>query len=323
MRLVLLTAIVIFATAGSALAQLPKKNDGDPNVFCLESSGVEVELKTTGAYVPGAVIGIRADPLRMWAKTPATATSKVCKTTLKDVPQGNWSWQIVERPANSTSQLDSTSGTTVGLFLDRPGVYKIRFLACAFGCEVTVPNYGTVSADPNGAEIVVRVLAIFPPEDIYPQLLFVDQKPSDTSIRSVSLTDHRTFKFSFLPAGRYCLGFNLRGGPSIITPPYPEFYYSGVADRSKATLITLSEGQPISDAYLPRPLRPAERMIEGVAVWPDGLMLSIVASHSPILEQTRARATAYPRMPKDASRSKPSKAKRITSLPRLPIHKDI
>jgi hypothetical protein len=32
----------------------------------------------------------------------------------------------------------------------------------------------------------------------------------------------------------------------------------------------LGEGQKISDLYLPRPLRLAERMIEGVAVWPDG-----------------------------------------------------
>ena len=37
-----------------------------------------------------------------------------------------------------------------------------------------------------------------------------------------------------------------------------------------ATLITLGEGQKISNLNLQRPLRLAERMIEGVAVWPDG-----------------------------------------------------
>lgn len=140
--------------------------------------------------------------------------------------------------------------------------------------ELDVPVHGCVQtwfiARPGG-EISGRVgdESGVVAEDIYPQLLFADQKPSDTSVRSVGLTDHRTFKFSFLPAGRYYLGFNLRGGPSIITP-YPELYYPGVADQSKATLITLSEGQTISDVYLPRPLRLAERMIEGVAVWPDG-----------------------------------------------------
>lgn len=105
--------------------------------------------------------------------------------------------------------------------------------------------------------------------DIYPQILFADEKVTDTSYRSQNLTEGKTFKFSFLPPGRYYLGFNLRGGPSIETP-YPEFYYPGVEDRSKAEVITLTEGQQISDIYLRRPLRLAERMIEGVAVWPDG-----------------------------------------------------
>ena len=52
--------------------------------------------------------------------------------------------------------------------------------------------------------------------------------------------------------------------------PYLEFYYPGVEDRSKATLIMLAEGQTISNLNLRRPLRLAERIIEGVAVWPDG-----------------------------------------------------
>jgi hypothetical protein len=105
--------------------------------------------------------------------------------------------------------------------------------------------------------------------DIYPEILFADEEVGDYSIRQAILDESKTFKFSFLPPGRYYIGFNLRGGPSIMSP-YPEFYYPGVDDRSKATLITLSEGQKISDLYLPRPLRLAERMIEGVAVWPDG-----------------------------------------------------
>ncbi len=164
MRIILLAAIVISASAGSALAQLPKQNDGDPGSFCMESTGVETALKTTGAYLPGATIGIRADPLRMWAKTPIAPGSKLCRATAREVPRGNWSWQIIERPANSTSQLAGTSETTVTLLLDRPGVYRIRFSACAFGCEIAVPSYGTVSIDGGFAEIVVRVLAIFPPD---------------------------------------------------------------------------------------------------------------------------------------------------------------
>lgn len=140
--------------------------------------------------------------------------------------------------------------------------------------ELDIPTHGCVQAwfvARPGGEISGRVgdESGIVAEDIYPQLLFADEKPSDTSFRSATLSEDKTFKFSFLPAGRYYLGFNLRGGPSIDTP-YPEFYYPGVEDRSKATLITLTEGQKISDLYFPRPLRLAERMIDGVAVWPDG-----------------------------------------------------
>jgi hypothetical protein len=106
-------------------------------------------------------------------------------------------------------------------------------------------------------------------EDIEPELLPVDKKDTDSNFRSVRLGDFRVFRFSFLPPGRYYLGFNMRSGPSL-SEPYPEFYYPGVAERSKATIITLSEGQKISGLYLHRPLRLAEQMIEGVAVWPDG-----------------------------------------------------
>ena len=55
-----------------------------------------------------------------------------------------------------------------------------------------------------------------------------------------------------------------------MSEPYPEFYYPGVEERAKATIIRLSEGQKVRGLDLPRPLRLAERMIEGIAMWPDG-----------------------------------------------------
>ncbi len=140
--------------------------------------------------------------------------------------------------------------------------------------ELDIPAQGCVQtwfvARPGG-EIAGRVgdESGIVAQDIYPKLLSADGEITDASFRSENLSDSKTFKFSFLPAGRYYLGFNLRGGPSIDTP-YPEFYYPGVTDRSKATVITLTEGQKISNLYFRRPLRLAERMIEGVAVWPDG-----------------------------------------------------
>lgn len=140
--------------------------------------------------------------------------------------------------------------------------------------ELDIPAHGCVQtwfvARPDGeiSGTVVDESGVVA-EDIYPELLFADEKPSDTSFRSETLSQWKTFKFSFLPPGRYYLGFNLRGGPSIMTP-YPESYYGRVEDRSKAKVITITEGQKVSGIYLYRPLRLAERMIEGVAVWPDG-----------------------------------------------------
>lgn len=106
-------------------------------------------------------------------------------------------------------------------------------------------------------------------EDVEPELIPVDQRADNSNRQSVRLGEFSSFKFSFLPPGRYYLGFNLSSGPSLMEP-YPEFYYPGVEDRAKATIITLTEGQKLSNIYLPRPLRLAERMIEGIAVWPNG-----------------------------------------------------
>lgn len=105
-------------------------------------------------------------------------------------------------------------------------------------------------------------------QDLWAGLIPVDGPVDNSKSRSAKLVDS-LFRFSFLAPGRYYLGFNLSSGPSL-EEPYPEFYYPGVEDRARATIITISEGQRISGIKLPRPLRLAERMIEGFAEWPDG-----------------------------------------------------
>lgn len=106
-------------------------------------------------------------------------------------------------------------------------------------------------------------------DDVEPELIPADEETTDANFRYAKLGEFKSFKFSFLPPGRYYLGFNLRSGPSVMEP-YAEFYYPGVEERAEATVITISEGQKVSGLYLRRPLRLAERVIEGVAVWPDG-----------------------------------------------------
>lgn len=140
--------------------------------------------------------------------------------------------------------------------------------------ELEIPSHGCVQTwfmvRPEG-EISGRVsdASGIVSAELTPELILADGALSEIFFRTGKLSEEKTFKFSFVPAGRYYLGFNLRSGPDIESP-YPEFYYPGVADRSKATVITLSEGQKLADLSLPRPLRLAERLIEGFAVWPDG-----------------------------------------------------
>ena len=140
--------------------------------------------------------------------------------------------------------------------------------------ELDIPGQGCIQtwfvARPDGeiSGIVVDDSGIVA-EDVEPELIPVNEKAPDSSFRSIRLGEFRSFKFSFLSLGRYYLGFNMRSGPSV-SQPYPEFYYPGVEDRAKATVITLSGGQKVSGIYLPRPLRLAERMVEGIAVWSDG-----------------------------------------------------
>ena len=138
--------------------------------------------------------------------------------------------------------------------------------------EIEVPGRGCVNtwfvARPDGeiAGTVTDESGIVA-EDLEPVLI-----PVDATIdvyEAVRLKEFASFRFSFVPPGRYYLGINLRGGPSL-SSPYPEFYYPGTSERAKAKIITVAEGQKITDLRLPRPLRLGERMLEGVAVWPNG-----------------------------------------------------
>ena len=160
--LLLGAAALLFPT--SAWAQQPAIDDEDPDRgLCEQTIELVTGLKTTGAYLPGATIGIRADPLLIRVQTPSSSNPHVCGVGTRPVPTGNWSWQIVGRPLFSTSQL-SGNGTSVTLLLDRAGVYRIQFTACASGCQITLPDQTTTTVDPERREVEVRVVSILPPE---------------------------------------------------------------------------------------------------------------------------------------------------------------
>jgi hypothetical protein len=140
--------------------------------------------------------------------------------------------------------------------------------------EIVVPRQGCLDTwfvlKPDGeiSGTVIDDTGVVP-KDVEVQLVSADEKPMPDNVDGVMLDDARGFEFSFLPPGRYILGFNLIGGPSLGSP-YPEFFYPGVSERARATVIEIGEHQKVNELYLPRPLRLGERVIEGVAVLPDG-----------------------------------------------------
>src|SRR5262245_29717471 len=77
------------------------------------------------------------------------------------------------------------------------------------------------------------------------------------------------FHFTNLPPGKYILGINIGDAPSEKLP-YRKTFYPSTSDKSKAEVLSLSEGQHLVgiDFRLPQPL--TARMIKGTVVWPDG-----------------------------------------------------
>ncbi|MEA2205009.1 MAG: hypothetical protein QOE77_1785 [Blastocatellia bacterium] len=163
MKTIVIALFVIFGATGSAWAQLPRETDDPDSRPCRDTSGINLTLKTTGAYLPGTTIGIRSES-SIWAETRDGKNHNRCKNTVEDLPRGKWKWQILERPAQSTSQLAGTNQEAVTLLLDQLGDYKIRFTACPTGCQIPIPDSATLTIDAESRDILVRVLAILPPD---------------------------------------------------------------------------------------------------------------------------------------------------------------
>jgi len=80
------------------------------------------------------------------------------------------------------------------------------------------------------------------------------------------------FNFSALPPGQYLMAVNLSRYPQPNDPTdaYPRTYYPGVADVSKAEVITLGVGEDHRDVTFQLPIRREPGVINGKVVWGDG-----------------------------------------------------
>lgn len=141
--------------------------------------------------------------------------------------------------------------------------------------ELDLPDHGCVKNwfvfRPRG-ELSGQVSGVgrLPREDLWVEIIFADHpNTEENGLESAKVGPDGRFKFNFLPAGRYLVGFNLKTGP-FRDYPFAEFYYPGVAARESATVISLGEGARVSGLKLPSPERVPESTVEGVAVWPDG-----------------------------------------------------
>ncbi|HEX6649938.1 MAG TPA: carboxypeptidase-like regulatory domain-containing protein [Pyrinomonadaceae bacterium] len=137
--------------------------------------------------------------------------------------------------------------------------------------DIDIPGQGCVEtwfeARPQG-EISGEVVDTTA-QDLWVDITFGDHPNTETDgLESAKVKDGK-FKFSFLPAGTYIIGFSMNRGPSR-DYPYAEFYYPSVSLIWNAWGIPLREGQRSTGWRLQPPPRVAERTLEGVAVWPDG-----------------------------------------------------
>jgi hypothetical protein len=78
------------------------------------------------------------------------------------------------------------------------------------------------------------------------------------------------YKFEGVPPGRYILNMRFDGQETSSASPFPNVYHPRTRDPSEAAVIEIGEGELINDYHLRLPPPPAERLVEGVVVWPDG-----------------------------------------------------
>jgi hypothetical protein len=105
--------------------------------------------------------------------------------------------------------------------------------------------------------------------------LHIRGAPSDirniNTFRKAKTNAEGRFEFDEpVPPGDYLLGFRILGSADGNILPYPRTYYPGVAFKSQASVISVKEGEHLSDIVLRLPPPLSEYSLQGFVVWSDG-----------------------------------------------------
>ncbi len=133
------------------------------------------------------------------------------------------------------------------------------------GCAMV--HFGVVSdgrlsgrvLDANGQPIPKVKITLGPPKE----------KMYNSWFDTVYSDKDGLYKFKAIPPGRYVIGVRFDGSTSQ-DRPFPNFYYPGVENIDRATIVSIGDGERIEKYDLVLPPPPAEHSVEGVVVWPDG-----------------------------------------------------
>ena len=162
-----------------------------------------------------------------------------------------------------------------------PGAYKVR-LTPPKGLNIYDPEREVEVSDRGCAEVAFWIEAdtritgrVFdvqsrPTSDVLIELVPAKPALSGSFPQFVRTDKEGRYEMKLVKPGRYLLGVRIYGSAGSTYVPYPRTYYPGVTDESQATVITITEGQVITDRDLQLPPALIEKKLEGVVVWPDG-----------------------------------------------------
>jgi 5-hydroxyisourate hydrolase-like protein (transthyretin family) len=155
-----------------------------------------------------------------------------------------------------------------------PGSYKVKVELPAGTSihnperEVKVSNRGCAQAvfwvEPD-TRVTGKVLDAqgLPASDVLMELIPASRDSAGYA-SYVRTGNEGRYEMKLVQPGRYLLGVRIAGSAGSTYVPFPQTYYPGVSDQSRATIIILTEGQQFEANEFILPARFVERQLNGI-----------------------------------------------------------